>query len=96
MSAKRKALKEKLETQLKEWDVEIALLRDKAEKAQKLAVSEYYATIEALAKKREDAKIKLQELKSGGPGTWEELKTGTEHIWDEVKTAVHTAASKFK
>ena len=96
MKDKRKAYEEKLDTQLKEWDAEIALLKAKAENAKSDAKIDYYKTIETLEHKQDKAKTKFQELKTSGDGAWEAVKGGAEKTWDEVKAAYHEAVSKFK
>ena len=93
---KRKAYEEKLDAQLKEWSAQITLLKAKADNAKADAKIEYYKTIEALQRKQNEAKTKLQELKTAGDEAWEDLKTGAEKAWAEVKTAFHDAISKFK
>lgn len=52
--------------------------------------------IEALEHKQDEAKTKLQELKTAGDEAWEAVKAGAEKAWAEVKTAYHDAASRFK
>jgi predicted ATP-binding protein involved in virulence len=96
MKDKRKAYEEKLDTQLKEWDAEIALLKAKAENAKSDAKIDYYKTIETLEHKQDKAKTKFQELKTSGDEAWEAVKGGVEKTWDEVKAAYHEAVSKFK
>ena len=46
--------------------------------------------------KQDEAKTKLQELKTAGDDAWDDIKTGAEKAWDEVKTAYHDASSRFK
>ena len=96
MTDKRKAYEEKLDAQLKEWNAQIALLRVKAENAKADAQIDHYKTIEALEHKQDEAKTKLQELKTAGDEAWEAVKGDAEKVWAEVKTAYHEAASKFK
>jgi len=96
MSDQRKAHEEKLGTQLKEWDAEIALLKAKAQNAEADAKIDYYKTIETLEHKQDKAKTKFQELKSSGDEAWEAVKGGAEKTWAEVKAAYHDAVSKFK
>jgi predicted ATP-binding protein involved in virulence len=96
MKNKRKAYEEKLEAQLKEWSAQIALLRAKADNAKADAKIEYYKTVDALQHKQNEAKAKLQELKTAGDEAWEDLKAGAEKAWAEVKTAYHDATSRFK
>jgi hypothetical protein len=93
---KRKAYEEKLDAELEEWNAQIALLKARADKARAGAKIEYYKTIEALQHRRDEARTKLDGLKTAGDEAWEDLKTGAEKAWNEVKTAFHIAASKFK
>ncbi|MHB8765571.1 MAG: sll1863 family stress response protein, partial [Deferrisomatales bacterium] len=55
MMEKRRAFSEKLGAQLKEWNVQIALLNAKADTAKAEAKVEYYATIDCPAKTRSRA-----------------------------------------
>lgn len=96
MKEKRKAYEEKLDAQLEEWNAQITLLKAKADKAKVEAKIEYYKTIEALQHKQDEARTKLEELRTAGDEAWEDLKTGAEKAWNEVKTAFQSAASKFK
>ena len=96
MSDKRKAYEEKFDTQLKEWDAEIALLKAKADNAKADAKIEYYKNIEALQHRQDEARAKLHELKTAGDEAWEDLKTGAEKAWAEVKTAFRDATLRFK
>jgi hypothetical protein len=96
MKEKRKAYEERLDSQLKEWDAQITLLKAKAENAKADAKIDYYNTIEALERKHDKAKTKLQELKTAGDEAWGDVKTGAEKAWAEVQTAYHNAASSFK
>jgi multidrug resistance efflux pump len=96
MKNKRKAYEEKIDAQLEEWSAQIALLKARADKARAEAKVEYYKTIEALQRRQDEARAKLDELKTAGDEAWEDLKKGAEKAWDEVKAAFHSAASKFK
>jgi len=96
MKNKRKAYEEKLDAQLKEWSAQITLLKAKADNAKADAKIEYYKTIEALQGKQNEARTKLQELKTAGDEAWEDVKKGAEKAWTEVKSAYHDATSRFK
>ncbi len=96
MKDKRKAYEEKLDSQLKEWNAQITLLKAKAKNAKADAKIDYYKTIETLESKYDKAKTKLQELKTAGDDAWVAVRTGAEKVWTEVKTAYHDAASSFK
>jgi predicted nuclease with TOPRIM domain len=96
MKEKRKAYEEKLDAQLKEWSAQIELLKAKADNAKADAKIEYYKTIDALQSKQNEARTKLQELKTAGDEAWKDLKAGAERAWAEVRTAYHDASSRFK
>jgi hypothetical protein len=93
MKEKRKAHEEKLDAQLKEWSAQISLLKTKADNVKADAKIK---TIEALQRKQNEAKTKLQELKTAGDEAWEDLKTGAEKAWAEMTSAYHDASSRFK
>ena len=96
MKENRKAYEEKLEAQLREWRAQKALLKAKADKAKADVKIDYYKTIDVLQRKEDEAKTKLEELKTAGDEAWEEIKTGAEKAWSEVKIAYHEATSRFK
>lgn len=96
MTEKRKALEEKFEAQMKEWNAQIALYKAKAKNAGADIKLEYSTAIENLEHKRDKAKAKLHELKAAGNESWGDLKTGVEKSWAEVKTAFHEMTAKFK
>jgi len=96
MDNRRKAYEEKIDAQIKEWNAQIDLLKAKADKAKAEAKIDFYKTIDALQRKQNEARTKLQELKTAGDEAWEDLKTGAEKAWAEVKAAYHDASSRFK
>jgi hypothetical protein len=96
MMEKRKAYLEKLDAQLEEWNAQIALFLAKADKAKSEGKFEYDKIIEALQHKRDETRIKLQELKGSSDDAWEDVKAGAEKAWAELKIAFDKAASKFK
>ena len=84
MIEKRKTYQEKLSAQLEEWNAQIALFIAKADKARAEGKFDHDKIIEALQHKQDEAKIKLQELKSSGDEAWEDLKAGAEKAWAEL------------
>jgi multidrug resistance efflux pump len=96
MNDMRKAHEEKFDAQLEEWSAQIALLKARADKAKADVKIDYYKTIDALQRKQDESRTKLQELKAAGDEAWNDLKTGAEKTWAEVKTAYHDATSRFK
>ncbi|MGB9082673.1 MAG: hypothetical protein WCD00_15360 [Desulfuromonadaceae bacterium] len=93
---KRTEYVEKLSAQMVEWDVQIDLLKDKAESATPEEKYDYSSSIAALQLKRDEAAEKLQGLATAGDDEWEELKTGTEHVWGEVRSILHDAIMRIK
>jgi hypothetical protein len=93
---KRTEYVEKLSAQMVEWDVQIDMLKDKAENATPEDKFEYSNTIAALQLKRDEAAVKLQGISAASDDEWEDLKTGAEQIWDEVGTILREAIRKRK
>jgi hypothetical protein len=87
---------EKLSAQMVEWNVQIDLLKDKAESATPETHFDYSNTIAALQLKRDEAAVKLQGISVANDDEWEELKTGTEHVWGEVRTILRDTVMKIK
>jgi hypothetical protein len=87
---------EKLSAQIVEWDVQIDLLKEQAERVTPEAGFEYAKLIAALQLKRDQAAIELQGISMASDDEWEDLKAGAEQIWDEVKTLLRTAIIKTK
>lgn len=95
MKDKRKTYEEMIDAQLEEWKAQITLLKARADKAKAEVKIEYYKTIETLQCRQNEARAKLDKLKTSGDEAWEDLKTGAEKAWADVKTAFHDATSKF-
>ncbi len=87
--------KDKLDEQLKEWSIKIADLKIKAELAEANLRVEYIKQVEMLRVKKEEAEIKLDELKKAGDDAWETLKSGVDKAASELKYAINSAISKF-
>jgi hypothetical protein len=93
---KRTEYVEKLSAQMVEWDNQIELLKDKAERAAPESKSDYSSAIAALQLKRDEAAQRLQGISAASDDEWEDLKTGTENVWGEVRTILHDAIMKIK
>jgi hypothetical protein len=92
----RKVYQEKIEAQLKEWGIQIDLLKAKAERSKAEVKIKYLEQIEELRKKQEVVKEKLHELRQSGDEAWEDFKDGLEEALDEMKKALKRGASRFK
>jgi predicted nucleotide-binding protein (sugar kinase/HSP70/actin superfamily) len=92
------AYEDMIDAQLKEWSAQIALLtlKFKADRTKAEVKIDYYKIIDAVQRKQEEARTKLQELKTAGDEAWEDVKKGAEKAWSEVKTVYHDAKSRFK
>jgi hypothetical protein len=93
---KRTEYVEKLSAQMVEWDIQIELLKEKAESATPEVKFAYANTIAALQLKRDEAAMKLQGISAANDAEWEELKSGTEQVWGEISNALRDAIMKTK
>ena len=91
---KRTEYIEKLSAQIVEWDVQIDMLKEKAESATSEARFAYSEAIAALQLKRDQAAEKLQGISVTSDDEWEDLKNGAEQIWSEVKELLRSATKK--
>ncbi|RJP65891.1 MAG: coiled coil domain-containing protein [Candidatus Abyssobacteria bacterium SURF_17] len=95
-SQERKAYREKMEAQLKEWSAKIDLLKAKADKAGAEAKIEYHQRINELRQKKEIMRGRLEELKEASGEAWDSLKSGVQKARDDLKKGVESAIAKFK
>jgi nucleotide-binding universal stress UspA family protein len=96
VSMKRKAYAQKMEAQLREWGVEIDVLKAKAETSKAEVKVAYLKQIEELKKKQGSVKKNLRELRGSGDEAWEDFKDGLEDAVKDLKRAFKRAASRFK
>ena len=94
-SAKHR-FQEKLEAQLKEWDLRLEELKAKARDAKAEIRAEFEVDLEALAGKSALAQEKLQELRRHGEWAWEDVKDSAEKTWSELREALRHSTSLFK
>jgi chromosome segregation ATPase len=87
---------ETLETQLKEWGIDLERFRAKADKTKDKAKAELEREVAALRAKLNEAQKKLEELKKTGDAASGDLKKGVENAWAELKKAFESATVKFK
>ncbi|MBU0965083.1 MAG: coiled coil domain-containing protein [Proteobacteria bacterium] len=86
MEDKQKTFAEKFDTQLHEWNAQIALLIAEADKAKKAEEKEeYYTKIKLLQHKRHKAAAQLLEFQTADYEAWEDLKEEAEKAWSEVR-----------
>lgn len=92
----RKAYIDKMATQLKQWDDDLQQLKTIADRAKAEAKTEYYRQIDDLRAKKENAQLKLNEIRNASDQAWENLKSGLDKGWTELKTAFDSAKANFK
>jgi hypothetical protein len=92
----RKAYIDKMATQLKRWDDELQQLKTIADRAKADAKTEYYRQIDDLRTKKENAQLKLNEVRNASDEAWGNLKAGLEKSWSTFKTAFDSAKAEFK
>ena len=88
MENQRNAHEKKLYAQIQEWSVDIALLTIKMGMARADVKIDHYKAIEALERKQDEVRMKLQESKAAGDRSWIiDFKRGAEKAWSEVQAA---------
>jgi hypothetical protein len=87
---------ERLSAQMVDWDVQIDLLKEKAESAAPETKFEYAQLIAVLQLKRDQAAIELQGIATASDDEWEDLKAGAEQIWHEVQNVFSDTIKKIK
>ncbi len=85
MPEKKEKYKQKIESQLREWEVKIKELKARGEKLEAEAKIKYYEQLQILNKNKETAENKFHELKESGEGAWKDAKKGLEKTWKEFK-----------
>jgi nucleotide-binding universal stress UspA family protein len=95
VSKKRKAYVEKMEVQLKEWGIQIDVLKAKAEKSKAEVKIKYLEQVEELRKKQKTARQRLRELKGSGEEAWGEFKVGLDKALEDLEEAFDRSKSKF-
>lgn len=86
----------KVHSQLDKLSNEIDSLVARTDEVKANARTEYQEKIEALHKKRDDARARLEKLKESGEDAWNDLKVGIEAAWDSIGLAIDSAKSHFK
>lgn len=87
---------ERLEEQLKEWGVDLEKLKSRANQAKADVKTEIDREVSTLRAKLNEARKRLEELKTAGGAASTEMKKGVESAWTELKKAFDGARAKFK
>ena len=87
---------ERMEKKLKVWGVDLEKLKSRTKKAKADVKTEIDREVSTLRPKLNEARKKLEELKTAGSAASTEMKKGVENAWAELKRAFDGARSKFK
>lgn len=87
--------KQKIKSQLNEWQADIDKLKAKMAGASVGAKLEVNQHINLLENKIAEGNSKLEEIDKVTDDSWETLKEGFEESWDSISTAFEDAYKKF-
>ena len=93
--SEKQEFEQDLKRRLEEWQVEIAKLKAKAEQAAGEAQLAYYKELEELRAQQDEARDKLDELRTASDAAWDDLRAGVEQAWSDMSKAVKKAMSRF-
>ena len=85
-----------MKKQLDDWSTDIDALQVKASLAKAEVKVKYEEQIAALRKKRQEADLKLNDIKAAADDSWEKLKGESERVWGALKGAVSEFKSRMK
>ncbi len=91
----KQEFEQKLQTRLKELDVEIAKLREKGAELKGEAKVKWDAKLAELEKKRDAANAKLAEVRQSSGEAWKDIEKGAQSAWDDLDKAFQDAARQF-
>jgi len=93
---KRNVYLEKIEANLAKYNAKLAVMKAEAAEVKADVKLEYFSQLDKLERKRDDLKLKYEQLKKTSGDGWEDVKVGTEHAWNELKDSFEKAVSRFK
>lgn len=91
---KREEYLHKIKAEWSEWDAQVE--RERAERKRNMA-NEALATdedLETYQARREEANIRLADLRNASEDKWEDMKTGVEKAWLDVKNVFHKIGNR--
>jgi len=86
----------KMKKQLDDWSTDIDELQVKANLAKADVKVKYEEQIAGLRRKRQEADLKLNDIKAAADDSWEKLKGESERVWGALKGAVSEFKSRMK
>ncbi len=92
----KSAYKQKIQSQINQWNAEIDKLKAKADSASADAQLEYNQQIREIRDRQGAVEQKLNELEEAGEGAWEDIKTGLNEAMDALDDSLKSASAHFK
>jgi hypothetical protein len=92
----KKTYLQQMADRILEWDKKIEDLKKKGEAASAGMREDYLRMAEDLKVKRQEAEVKIKQLKATSGEGWEEIKKGAEKAIGDLSEAFNKALSKFK
>lgn len=92
----RHAFIENLKRELDEWDAELAALEEQATAAKAELKTGYQEEVASLRRRRDEAMLKLAQMREATDDAWDDLKQGSETAWSDMKAAFSRARTKFQ
>lgn len=86
----------KMHSLLDKGSAEIDALEAKAEHAEAGAREAYQKQLAALRVRQDEARARLESLRTAGEGAWQDLKAGVEMAWEAIGEAIESAKSRIK
>lgn len=77
------------------WSIERNKLEAKAQRATAEVQKMYAERVESLRQRRDDVKLKLEELDKAGENAWKDIQQGAENAWHALSEAFKKAKSHF-
>ncbi len=94
--ASKEAYQQKLEAQIKEWDVKLEQLRAKAQMASAELRIQYENELEDLARRRKSMQKMFEESGHHSEAAWQDVKDGAEKARLEMARAMDKFSNFFK
>ena len=94
--AAKEEFRKRIESQLKQWDVELEQLKAKAHLASENARVIFENELEELKGQRAKAQSMLTQLSARSESAWEDLRDGMERSWSEMRRALEKVSSHFR
>jgi hypothetical protein len=92
----KEAFRVRAEAKLREWDLKLAELQSRAEKATGQAKADLDREIEDQKPKLDAARRELQQIDAVANEKWAEFKERSGKAWDDLSTGFDRALSRFR